>query len=69
MKEINKLNLQLIIAVVLVIFGVGLLVASFIVPPLGIIDSSILVAYGETLTFVGALVGIDYSYKFKQRND
>ena len=43
----------------------GLLIAGFIVPPLGVIDSSILVAGGEAFTFVGALVGVDYSYRFK----
>lgn len=69
MKELNKLSLQLGIAVVLVIFGIGLIVASFIVPPLGAIDNSVLVAYGETLTFVGALIGVDYSYKFKVNRD
>lgn len=60
-----KLNLQLIVAVFLVLAGVSLLVAGFIVPPLGIIDSSILVAYGETCTFAGALFGIDYTYRYK----
>lgn len=65
MKDICKLSIQLWMAVVLVIFGIVLIVASFIVPPLGVIDSSVLVAYGETLTFVGALVGVDYSYKYK----
>jgi len=68
-KELNKLSLQLGIAVVLVIFGIGLIVASFVVPPLGVIDNSVLVAYGETLTFVGALIGVDYSYKFKVNRD
>ena len=69
MKELNKLSLQLALAVVLVLFGIGMIVASFIVPPLGVIDNSVLVAYGETLTFVGALIGVDYSYKFKTRTD
>lgn len=69
MKGLDKLSIQLVLAIVLIIFGIALLTASFIVPPLGIIDSSILVAYGETLTFVGALVGVDYSYKYKTRNE
>ncbi len=68
MKSLNKLSVQLWMAVILIIFGILLIVASFIVPPLGIIDSSVLVAYGETLTFVGALVGVDYSYKYKLRD-
>jgi len=61
----RKLTLQLTMAVVLVIVGSGLLIAGFICPPLAVIDNSILVAFGEILTFVGALFGVDYHYKFK----
>jgi hypothetical protein len=43
--------------------GVGLLIAGFIVPPTGVIDTSALVAFGEICTFSGALFGIDYKYK------
>lgn len=56
---------QFIIACVLLLFGMGMLIAGFIVPPLGIIDNSLLVAWGETLTFIGAIIGIDYSYRSK----
>lgn len=69
MKRFSKLTVQLGLAIILVIFGMALIIASFIVPPPGIIDSSILVAYGETLTFVGALIGVDYSYKYKVNKD
>lgn len=61
----QKLDLRLIVAVVLTIVGSGLLIAGFIVPPLGAIDSSVLVAFGETSTFVAALLGIDYNYKYQ----
>lgn len=61
----QKLDLRLAVAVVLTIVGSGLLIAGFIVPPLGIIDSSVLVAFGETSTFVAALLGIDYNYKYQ----
>lgn len=49
------------------LIGVGctLLVAAFIVPPEGEIHSSVLVAFGEILTFAGALFGIDYKYRQK----
>ena len=69
MKRFSKLTTQLWLAVVLVLFGISLLIASFWVPPTGEIHSSVLVAYGETLTFVGALVGVDYSYKYKVGKD
>ena len=61
----HKLTLQLICAVAMVVIGSSLLIAGFIVPPLGGIDSSVLIAFGEILTFVGALFGIDYHYKSK----
>ena len=47
------------------LIGIGLLWTSLFIPPLGIIDASVLAAVGEVLTFSGALVGIDYSYRFK----
>lgn len=48
------------------IFGCALLSAAFALPPVGIIDSSVLVAFGEIITFVGSLVGIDYRYRYKE---
>ena len=65
--ENAHLKAQLIIASVVTLLGVGLFIAGFIVPPLGIIDSSVLVAGGEAFTFVGALVGVDYTYRFKSK--
>lgn len=47
------------------LIGIGLLWTSLFIPPLGVIDASVLAAVGEVLTFSGALVGIDYSYRFK----
>ena len=67
MTESKKLNIQLLAAMALVIVGCGLLIAGFVVAPLGVIDSSVLVAFGETSTFAGALFGVDYHYKQKQR--
>lgn len=61
----DKLRFQLIVSALLIIVGCGLLVAGFCVPPVGIIDNSVLIAFGEILTFVGAVFGIDYSYKYK----
>lgn len=55
---------QLRLAVLLTVSGIGLLVAGFTVPPLGVTDSSVLVAFGEVMTFAGALLGLDYKYKY-----
>lgn len=60
------LKFQYALSALLVIVGLGLLIAAFCVPPVGEIHNSVLIAYGETLTFVGGLLGIDYSYKAKR---
>ena len=65
MTKNAKLNLQLAAAVLLVLVGCGLLIAGFIVAPLGMIDGSVLTAFGESCTFAGALFGIDYTYRYK----
>lgn len=54
---------QLWSAVGMTAVGAGLLIAGFIVAPTGAIHSSVLVAFGETMTFAGALFGIDYKYR------
>lgn len=61
----DKLRFQLIVSALLIVVGCGLLIAGFCVPPIGVIDNSILIAFGEILTFVGTIFGIDYSYKYK----
>jgi len=58
--------LQLVLATALCIFGCALLVAGAALPPVGVIDSSVLIAFGEILTFSGALIGIDYRYRYKK---
>ena len=58
-------NLQITLATLMCIFGCALLIVGLVLPPAGKIDSSLLVAYGETLTFAGSLIGIDYHYRYK----
>ena len=59
-------NGQLLLAVALCTFGCALLTAGICIPPAGVIDSSVLVAFGEILTFAGSLVGIDYHYRYRR---
>ena len=61
-----KKNFQLIVAIMLCVFGCVLLVTGFVLPPLAEIHHSVLVAFGEILTFSGSLIGIDYHYKYKE---
>lgn len=65
----RELNIKLAISIFLVVIGCGLLIAGFIVPPLGTIHNSILVAYGEVATFAGSLLGIEYRYRYKMYRD
>lgn len=68
MNSKTKFNLQLISAIILVLVGCGLLIAGFVVAPLGMIDPTVLTAFGETCTFSGALFGIEYTYRYKSKN-
>jgi len=62
MKQI-KFRTQLFCALFLVLVGCGLLIAGIAIAPVGIIDTSVLIAFGESCTFAGALFGVDYHYK------
>ena len=59
-------RVQLIIATAMCIFGCALLIAGFLCPPVGEIHHSVLIAFGEILTFAGSLIGIDYHYRYKE---
>ncbi len=61
-----KIELQLIAAFVLSLGGLVLLFCGVFIEPQGQIHESLLVAFGETATFSGALFGIDYVYKKKR---
>lgn len=65
MKPETKLTLQFVFAWILVVIGVILMFFGFFAEPLGEISPSVLTAFGEILTFSGAVLGIDYRYRFK----
>ena len=64
-----KLNSQLITAGILSIGGLILLFCGVFISPQGEIHESLLVGFGEVATFSGALFGIDYTYKYKNKNN
>ena len=64
-----KLSIQLITAAILAIGGLVLLFCGVYIAPQGEIHESLLVGFGEVATFAGALFGIDYTYKFKQKEE
>ena len=63
-----KANIQLITAAVLSIGGLVLLFCGVYIAPQGEIHGSLLVGFGEVATFAGALFGIDYTYKYRQKH-
>ena len=65
----KRLTVQLIIAILLTMSGIVLLFSGFWIDPQRLIDNSVLVAFGEISTFAGALFGVDYTYKFKIKNN
>lgn len=58
-------NIQMLLSAFLIFVGSGLLIAGFCINPTGEIDKTVLIAFGEILTFVGSVSGIDYTYKYK----
>jgi hypothetical protein len=62
----EKMTIQLWLGVILAVTGIILLWVGLFLPPLGVIDASVLTGIGEVFTFSGSLIGIDYSYKFKE---
>jgi hypothetical protein len=64
----QKINIQLVAAVLLTVAGLTMLFMGLWIAPKGEIHHSVLVAFGEASTFAGALFGVDYSYKFKSKN-
>lgn len=61
------MKFQVGLAVVLAVFGMVLITVAFWVPPTGVIDPTVLTAFGEILTFCGSLLGIDYHYRYKHK--
>lgn len=60
-----KVTAQFVAGLLVTLAGIALLYIGCFLPPAGTIDPSVLVAFGETATFAGALIGVDYHYRYK----
>ena len=60
-------KLKFAAALVTLLAGLVLIFMGVFLPPIGIIDASIEIVFGEILGFVGAIWGIDTSYATKTR--
>ena len=69
MTKDSKHTIQLIMSVLLVLFGCIMITVGFFIDPKGEIHPSVLTAFGEILTFAGAVIGVDYNYKYKRERD
>ena len=69
MEKVQYNNMQewvkLLLAVIMAIAGIALLIVAMCMPPIGQIDSSIIVAAGEVFIFSGAILGIKLTYDYK----
>ena len=63
-----KASIQLITAAILAIGGLVLLFCGVYITPQGEIHESLLVGFGEVATFAGALFGIDYTYRWRNKH-
>lgn len=59
----KKETIQVTCALTGMALGAFLIIMGMCSEPIGILDSSVNIALGEVLTFVGSVIGIDYSYK------
>ena len=66
LSQDKKLTIQFFAGLLVVVAGLVLLFLGFYAVPIGEIAPSVLTAFGETATFAGALIGIDYKYKFEE---
>lgn len=64
-RELNRLNIQLALGAMLTFAGLVLLFLGLFIPPKGEIHNSLLIAFGEICTFAGALIGVDYHYRYR----
>ena len=56
------------LAVGLCIFGCLMVLAGFIVNPLGVIHNSVLIVTGEIFSFAGCILGINMAYQSKLKS-
>lgn len=63
--SILKTNAAITFAWLAFILGWLLIILAFFMPPLAIIDNSVLWVFGQALLFVSAVLGINYSFENK----
>ena len=62
----DKLTFRLIVSLILILSGIALLTIGLFFKPQGEIHFSVLSAFGEMGTLAGAILGVDYHYRYKE---
>lgn len=57
---------KMFIGLFLMIFGMAIVVYSLVMPPLGVIDGSVITVFGLVIGYMGSMFGIDSHAKIKQ---
>ena len=63
-KELRN-NIGAVTALLAFLFGFGLTVAGFCVPPVGVVHDSVLYVLGQCLIYTGTVLGISTHYESK----
>lgn len=66
LSQEQRLTVQFWAGLIIVAVGLVMLFLGFYAVPVGTISPSVLTAFGEIATFSGALIGVDYRYRFKE---
>ena len=59
MTKEKRTDIQIWSAIMMLIFGAGLTIAGFIVPPVGTISDSVLWVLAQSLIYAGSALGIN----------
>lgn len=62
----DKLTFRLMVSLILILSGIALLTIGLFFQPKGEIHFSVLSAFGEMGTLAGAIMGVDYHYRYKE---
>ena len=67
LKKRNRDIIQFISSLITLVAGIVLVFLGFFAVPIGVIDYTVITAFGLFLSFVGAVWHIDLKYDFKTR--
>ncbi len=71
MTKEQRTDIQIYSAIAMLVAGVGLTIAGFIVPPVGEISDSVLWFFAQCLIYAGSIFGVSVyvQHKFTEIND